>query len=138
MNIVVGRILFHVLVGCFLVWITPFYVLTGCQRQRRIQHGVQHVNEWDLRHHSFEQIGAHVRDGAHQHPTGAAALDNQPILRRVFVVHKVFAASNKVGEGIHLIHHATGIAPGLAQFTAAADVRDDVNHTSIEQSQTAG
>ena len=37
---------------------------------------------------------------------------------------EVFGDSDEVGEGVPLLHHASGIVPGLAHIAAAANVRD--------------
>ena len=47
----------------------------------------------------------------------------------------MFAASDKVGERIYLVHHAARFAPRLAQFAAAANVRNYINHSPIQQRQ---
>jgi hypothetical protein len=39
----------------------------------------------------------------------------------------------KSGERVHLRHHATILMPGLAELAAAANVRDRVDHTAIEE-----
>src|SRR5438128_3370329 len=49
----------------------------------------------------------------------------------------MFSASDEVGEGIYLVHHAPGFAPGLAELAAAANVRNYINHSPIQQRQPA-
>ena len=136
MNIVVRRIFFHVVVGRFLVRIAPFDVFTRRQRQRCVEHRIQHIDKRDLRDDGFKEIRSHVGNRAHQHAAGAAALNHHAIFRRVLVVNQIFAASDEVCERIHLIHHAAGVAPGLAQFAAAANMRDNINDAAIKQRQS--
>src|SRR5437870_13767546 len=49
----------------------------------------------------------------------------------------MFSASDEVGEGIYLLHHAPGFAPGLAELAADANVRNYINHSPIHQRQPA-
>ena len=136
--VVVGRILLHVIVSRLFVRITPFDVLAGRQRQRSVEHCIENIDERHLGHYGFEQIGTHVGDGAHQQPAGAATLNYQTVAGGVLLFHHMFGAGDEVGEGVYLIHHAAGFAPGFTQFAAAANVRDDIDDAAIEQSQTAG
>ena len=91
-----------------------------------------------MRNHGFEEIGPHVRDGAHQHAAGAAALNRDAIFRSVFVVDEMFGARDEIRESIYLVHHAPGVAPRFAEFAAAANVRDDKDDAAIEQRETTG
>ncbi len=50
----------------------------------------------------------------------------------------MLGAGDEVGKGIHLLHHATSIAPGLAQLATATNVRDHENNAAIKQSQATG
>src|SRR5258705_4546055 len=47
----------------------------------------------------------------------------------------MFGGSDEVGEGVALFVHARGVVPGLAEFAAAAHVRDGVDHATVEQAQ---
>jgi len=43
------------------------------------------------------------------------------------------ALAMKVGEGVELVAHASGVMPGLAEFAAAANVGDGENYGRIEE-----
>src|SRR5258707_15702119 len=47
----------------------------------------------------------------------------------------MFGGGDEVGEGIALFVHARGVVPGLAEFAAAAHVRDGINHAAVKQAQ---
>src|SRR5882724_13712762 len=47
----------------------------------------------------------------------------------------MFGRGDEIGEGIALVVHAAGIVPGFAEFSAAADVGNSVDHAAIEQAQ---
>src|SRR4030095_16079028 len=68
----------------------------------------------------------------------AAALNHYAIFRSVFVVDQMLGTRDEVGEGGGLVHHAAGVAPGLAHLSAAADVSAYINNSAFQQRQTAG
>ena len=130
-----GRIAFHVFVSGFFVRVAPLLILAHRERQRRVQHRVDDIDERHLRDDGFEQIGTHVDDRAHQQTACAAARNDEPIFRRVLLRDQVFGGRDEVGEGIFLQHHLALLVPLLAHFAAAANVRDGEDDAPIEQAQ---
>src|SRR5258705_9475667 len=47
----------------------------------------------------------------------------------------MFGGGDEVGEGVALFVHARSVVPGLAEFAAAADVGDGIDHAAVEQAQ---
>ena len=91
-----------------------------------------------MRNHDFKEVGAQIGDSAHQQPAGRSAFDCNLAARAVFIGHQVLGAIDEVSEGVHLVHHAPGIMPGLAQIAAAADMRVSHHYSAIEQREPAG
>ena len=42
---------------------------------------------------------------------------------------------DEVGEGVHLLHHAAGVAPRLAELAAAANARLRVDEAAVEKAR---
>ncbi len=115
--------------------ITPFLVFADGKRERRIKHGVQHVDEGDMGNDHAKKLGAHVRHRAHEEPASAAALNHEFFRRRVSMRNQVFGSSDKVRERIALLFHAASVVPRLSELAASADVRDGVDHATVQQAR---
>mmetsp|Transcript_53742 Transcript_53742/g.126652 ORF Transcript_53742/g.126652 Transcript_53742/m.126652 type:complete len:756 (-) Transcript_53742:2622-4889(-) len=136
-EVVIGAVGPHpgVLVG--LVRVAPLDVFLGGQRQRGVEHGVDHVDKRHLGDHGLEQVRPQVGDRAHQQAAGAAALDHELARLGVAAVHQALGAGDEVGEGVHLLGQLAVQIPLTAQVTAAADVGDREDHTAVQQRQPA-
>src|ERR1700730_15159393 len=50
----------------------------------------------------------------------------------------MFGGGEKIGKGVALSLQPAGVVPWFAKFSAAANVRQRVNDTAIEQAETIG
>ena len=116
--------------------IAPLLVFADGQRQRGIEHRVDHVDERNFGDDRLEEIRAQVGHRAHQQTAGTAAFDHELAGLRVALCDQVLGAGDEIGEGVALVQHASLIVPALAQFAAAANVRDRDNHATVEQPET--
>ena len=55
------------------IGIAPFGPLAGCQRQRAVEHGVEHIHERNVRGNRAVKLRRLVDDRAHQLAAGGAA-----------------------------------------------------------------
>ena len=117
--------------------VAPLLELADRQRQRLVEHRVDHVHERHAHHGGPEQLGPHVEHGADEQAAGAAALDDEPVGGGVAAGDQVLGARDEVGERVALLEHAAGIVPALAEVAAAADVGDGEGHAALEQAQPA-
>ena len=102
-DVVVGRIGEHRLViGGALDRIAPFRPFRRRQRQRVVEHGVQHVDEGHVGDEAAEEVGRHVGDGADQHAAGRAALRDDPAARREALGDEMLRGGDEIGEGVGL------------------------------------
>ncbi len=115
--------------------IAPFLVFAHGQRQRRVEHGVQNVDEGDLADDDAKKIRAHVRHRAHQEPAGASSLNDDPFRRCVALRDEVFGRGDEVRERVALVFHAAGVVPRLSEFAATSNVRNRVDHTTVQQAE---
>src|SRR5205807_3282245 len=99
------------------------------QRQRGVKHGVHDIDEWNMGDNYFEKIGPQIGDCTHQQAAGRATFNGNLVAGAVVVGHQKFRAVDKVGEGVHLVHHASGVMPGLAQVTTTPDVNVGHHYT---------
>jgi hypothetical protein len=76
-----------------------------------------------------------VEDAGDGQAAGAAALDRQPAAGRVLLGHQVVGAGDEVGEGVALGQQLAAVVPVLAQFAAAADMGQGVDHAAVQQAQ---
>src|SRR6185295_982114 len=96
------------------------------------------VDERHLKNRAFEKIRTQVDDDADKEAAGAPALNDEAIGRCVPLVDDGLGARDEVGERVHLLHHASLLAPLFAKLAAAANVRDRVDDAAIEQREPAG
>ena len=59
-------------------------------------------------------------------------------MRGVLVVREVVRARDEIGERVLLGHHPAAFVPRFAEFAAAADVRDGVDHPPLQQRDACG
>jgi len=48
------------------------------------------------------------------------------------------SGGNEIGEGVEFIAHAASVVPGLAEFAAAANVRDGEDDAAVEKAEAIG
>ena len=85
-----------------IVRVAPLLVLAHRQRQRGVEHRVEHVDERHLRHHAPNRSGRRLT---------TAPISSPPALppsitsrsRRRSPAHQVLGAGDEVGEGVHLL-----------------------------------
>ena len=138
LEIVVGTVGTHPAILFLDVRVAPLDVFLGRQRERGVEHRVQHVDERHLHDRRLKKIRALVEHGAHQQAARAAAGGDELLRRGPTVLHKPLRAVHEIVERIHLLVHAPGLAPLLAEFAATADVRDGVDHAAVEQRHPRG
>ena len=118
--------------------IAPLLELADRERQRLVEHGVDHVDEGHAQHRGRRAVRPQVEHRADQEAARAAALDHEPVGRGVAVLHQVIGRRDEVGERVALGHHPALVVPALAQLAAAADVGDGHAHPAVEQAQPVG
>ena len=72
--------------------VAPFRPFRRRQRQRVVEHGVEHVDERHLADDAGEQFAASVGDRAHQHAAGAAAMADDALCAGVLCLDQRAAA----------------------------------------------
>ena len=134
----VGAIRLHVVVGVLLLGIAPLLVLAHGEGEAGVEHGVDDVHEGHVGDHGREQVRAHVGDGAHEQAARAAALDDEAAGRGVALGDEVLGHGDEVGERVPLPHHAAVVVPGLPHLAAPPHVRERDHHPAVEQAQPRG
>src|SRR5262249_41993774 len=137
-DVVVGRVLNHVIEGRFFLGVAPLFKFRDGQRESFIELGIDDVHEGNVGDDHLEEIGAHVGDCAHQQAARGAAFDDDAVARAVLGGDEVLGAGDEVGEGVQLVHHAAGVVPGFAHFAAAADVHEGHDYAAVEERNARG
>jgi hypothetical protein len=88
-----------------------------------------------MRDDGAEEAGFEVDDCAHEQSSGAAAFGSYSGRVSVAFVEQVVRDGDEVGEGVALVHEASGVVPGLAHVSAAADVGVGEDESAIEQAE---
>ena len=57
--------------------IAPLFVFANGERQRRVEHGIEHIDERNVADDGMKKIGAQISNRTHQQAAGAAAFDDQ-------------------------------------------------------------
>lgn len=118
-----------------LLRVAPLIVFGDGQRQVRIEHAVQHVDERHLGDGRAEQLRALVEHRSDQQPAGAAAADGETLGTAVALGEQVLGAGDEVVEAVLLVFQLAGPVPGFAQFAAATDMGDGKDEAAFEQAQ---
>src|SRR6185437_16976352 len=74
-------------------------------------------------------------DRAHEQAAGAATFGRYSRGISVTLVEQVMRGGNEIGEGVALVHETSGVVPGLANVSAAADVGVGEDESAIEEAE---
>ena len=132
-HVVVGRVRLHARVGVGLARVAPLLPLGDGERQRRVEHRGDDVDERHLGDDRGEEVGPQVRDRAHEQPARAPAARREPRRRRVAARDQVLGARDEVGEGVGLVLEPAVLVPLATHLAAAAHVRDREDEAAVEQ-----
>jgi hypothetical protein len=113
--------------------VAPLLVLLHGERQRRVEHGVEHVDEGHLDEGRVEELGAEVEHRAHQEPTCAPTGDGELAGRGVALGHEQLPAGDEVREGGALVRQPPLVVPAVSVLAAAAHVREGQHDAAVEQ-----
>ena len=115
--------------------VAPFLILADGERQRRVEHGVDHIQKRDLQQGSPADVRTEIEHRADQEPPRAPALDRQTGPVAPARGHEVVGGGDEIGEGVHLLAHPAGVVPGPAHLAPAPDVGHREGHAAIEEAQ---
>ena len=138
-QVVVGRVGEHVGIAVGTRFrVAPFIVFVGGERDTRIQHGGDHVNEGHLREDDAVIFWRHVADGPHQQAASAAAQRRNAVFRSVLVFNEVTRDVDEVGKGVLFVQQFAVFIPFTPHFLAATYVRQRIDHATVKQADGAG
>src|SRR5690606_1866301 len=133
LDVVVGRVVQHVLVVDRVGRIAPLVVLVVGQRDALVHHRRHHVHEGHVGDDGPVLLRRHVDHRAHQQAAGAAAHGRHPVGSRVTLGHQEIGDVDEVGEGVDLLQQLAVLIPLPAHLLAAADVGDGVDGAAVHQ-----
>ena len=113
--------------------VAPLLPLARRERERVVKLRVDYVNEGHVGDDGLEEVGAHVRDRAHQESARRAARYHQTVFRRVARLNQILGGGDEVREGVLLRHHLSGVVPLLAEVAAAAYVGGGEDDAAVEK-----
>ena len=114
--------------------IAPFGPFRRGERQVRVEHRVEHVDEGYVGDDAGEQLRREVRGRAHQH----AAMGDDAALPRIARLDQRPAAGDEVGEGVGLLLALALEIPVPTLLGAAADMGDGVDEAAIDEAEQVG
>ena len=118
--------------------VAPFRPFRRRQRQRVVEHRVEHVDERHLGDDAGEQFAGAVGDRAHQHAAGAAAMADDAFCAGVFRLDQRASGRGEIIERVRLLLALAVEIPAPALVGAAADMRDRIDEAAIDQRQPVG
>ncbi len=121
--------------GLALARVAPFGPFRRRQRQLRVQHGVEHVDEGHVGDDPGEQLRREVGHRPHQHPAGRPAVGDDALLGRVAGLDQRPRAGDEVREGVGLLLALAVEVPAPALLGAAADMGDRVDEAAVDEAQ---
>ena len=113
--------------------ITPFGTIARRERQVRVDHGREDVNEWGFQDGGAESFGCLIEGGCHEGAAGAAADERHVSGGRDPAFLEVVQATEQVREGVGLVEDASAVVPCSPLLAAAADMCDGVRHPVIDE-----
>ncbi len=132
-HIVVRRIGLHPCVRVGLARVAPLLPLGDGERDGRVEHRGDDVDERHLGDDGGEQVRALIGDRAHEQAAGAPTSRHQPAGRRVLGRDQRFRARDEVVEGVVLVLEASVLVPRASELAATAYVRDRIREAPVEQ-----
>jgi hypothetical protein len=97
------------------------------------RHRRDHVDEWHVCHDCTIQFRRHIHDARHQQATSTAAAREDAARIRVALADQVTGHVDEVGEAVALFEQPALVVPAPTTFLPAADLRDGINESAIEQ-----
>src|SRR5256884_1133810 len=116
--------------------VAPLLELAHRQRERRIEHRVDHVHERHPEDGGRAEVGPHVQHGADQEAARAPALDHEPVVRGRALAHQELGARDEIGERVALLEEPPVVVPPLPELPAPAHMGDRDGHAALEKAQT--
>ena len=113
--------------------VAPFVPLTGRQRNTRVQHGGDAVDERDLRDHGPPLPRGHGEHRPLQQAAGGQAAGDDLVRGRPAVRGQGLRDRDEVGERVPLAVQPPIEPPPPAAFATAADVCDRVHVAAVQQ-----
>ncbi len=132
-HVVVRRVRQHVRVIVLGFRVAPLVVFVGGERNAGVEHGGDHIDERHLRDHHAIVLRRHVGHRAHQQAAGATTGCGNAVLGGVPLGDQTAGDIDKVIEGVFLVQQLAIVVPLAPHFLAAADVRDGIHHTAVQQ-----
>ena len=137
-QVVVRRIFEHVVAGRRFLRVAPFEELLHGQRQRFVEHGVDHIHERHRQVGDLAQVGTQVQRRSDQEAAGAAALDRKTIAGAVLFLHQHVGAGDEIGEGVFLVQQLAVEVPIATHVRPAANVGKGEHDAAVKQRQSGG
>ena len=118
--------------------VAPFRPFRRRQRQRVVEHGVEHVDERHFGDDAGKQFAGAVGDRAHQHAAGAAAMADDAFCAGVFRIDQRPGAGGEIVKAVGLLLALAVEIPAPALVGAAADMGDGIDEAAVDQRQPVG
>ena len=138
-HLIVGRVRTDQLeIGLAGNGVAPFWPFARRERQRFIQHGVEHIDKRHMGDDSAELFRCLVDDGAHQLAARRTATGRDHPRRRPAGRDQALGDINEIVERVGALGELAIKIPLIAQIIAAADLGDGKGHAAIQQAQPVG
>ena len=95
----------------------------------------KHVHHADLRHGHSEEVGTLVHNRADEQTAIGTTVQSQVFRRGVFIINKVFGASDAIVKNILFLQLGAGNVPILAVLVAATQVHLGINAAILDEGQ---
>jgi len=117
------------------VRVAPFWPFRRRERQRFVEHGVEHVDK----RHSGDQAGVkvrpHIADRADQGPASGAAFGDDRSRRAPTAFAEILARCDEIGKRVYLLGELAFAIPAPALLVAATHMRDRVEPRSTSDNR---
>src|SRR5262249_53719956 len=97
------------------------------------KHRIENVDERHFGDDASKQVASPIGDGTHQHATSATAMADNPFCGCVFLFDQRPASGSEIVEAIRFLFALPVQIPAPAFVRSAADMRDGINKSTIDQ-----
>ena len=136
-QIVVGRVAQHVARRGLFARVAPLFPFGHRERQRRVAHRGDNIDERHFGDCRCKQIGAHVDARSNKQAACASPAQRDSARGRPTGCDKVLAARNGVAKGVDLREQLSVEVPTTTKFASAAWVYDSEGPAAIDERQAS-
>ena len=118
--------------------VAPFRPFWWRERQRLVEHGVEHVDKRHLGNQAGIEIRSHISDRSDQCAAGGSAMRDDLAPRTPALFDQILAHRDEIAERVRFLRQLAFAIPAPALLAAATHMGDSVDEAAIDEREPIG